>query len=464
MIEVDVASISAWADLYEADGLSQYELEQPGHGGMSPGQRELHESQHPRRLLIAGNQVGKTRALAAETWWLALGRHPSREVAAVPNVGWVMCADLKAGWANFSAKMREVEPPGVLEPSVAYDGARGYTYRSQKMLKLRNGSLIVGKSGSQEVMALAGATISYLVIDELPKQSHFSEALTRVAVSGGPCVMSFTPIGRPCDWLRHHCSGNPDTGEPPIQEWDIHRIKLTPENCPHRSAESIEKQIESYGPWEYAQRVNAAWEGVTTDRWISFSEDNLFTDPPKNVEAIGLGWDHGERPGASVCYLVAFDGSKLWVLDEYVSQERNTPQAEAMEILEILKSWGIKPTQIDKAIGDSNSAGRLGLGLKVNELLERAFAHCAGSSRPPFPIGVPYKGRGSVRTRARMLSSACVDGRFRVHAERCPGLVKSLRHWRGENNDLKHSYDAVSYIAEAFLDVDISAAGRMIFG
>jgi hypothetical protein len=63
-----------------------------------------------------------------------------------------------------------------------------------------------------------------------------------------------------------------------------------------------------------------------------------------------------------------------------------------------------------------------------------------------------------------MLSSACVDGRFRVHAERCPGLVKSLRHWRGENNDLKHSYDAVSYIAEAFLDVDISAAGRMIFG
>ena len=87
MIDVDVASITAWADLYEADGLSQYELEQPGRGGMSPGQRELHESQHPRRLLIAGNQVGKTRALAAETWWLALGRHPLREVYQAPNVG-----------------------------------------------------------------------------------------------------------------------------------------------------------------------------------------------------------------------------------------------------------------------------------------------------------------------------------------------------------------------------------------
>ena len=121
MIDVDVASISAWADSYEADGLSQYELEAPGVGGMSEGQRILHESKHQRRLLIAGNQVGKTRALAAETWWLALGRHPAREVYPAPNVGWVMCADLKAGWANFSSKLREIEPPGVLEPGVVYD-------------------------------------------------------------------------------------------------------------------------------------------------------------------------------------------------------------------------------------------------------------------------------------------------------------------------------------------------------
>ena len=461
---IDIGKLTAYADRYEADLLAQYEQEPPGFGGMSPGQRLVHQSQHPRRLLIAGNQVGKTRALAAETWWMALGTHPFREAPGEHSIGWIMCADLKGGWVNFSAKLREIEPPGVLHPSVTYDSSRGYTHRSVKMLRLSNGALIVGKSGTQEVMALTGATIDYLIIDELPKQAHFAEALTRVAVNNGPVVMSFTPIGRPCDWLRHHVEGNPDTGKPPVEEWDIQRITLSPENCPHRSIESIDRQIAGYGPWEYAQRVEGAWEGVSVDRWIAFSEDNTFTDPPEKVEAIGLGWDHGERPGNSVCYLVAWDGARRWVLDEYVSQERNTPAIEAREIVEMLKRWGISPKMIDKAVGDSNSAGRLGLGLRVNELLERAFAHMVGSARPPFEIGVPYKGRGSVCTRARMLSAACIDGRFMVHAERCPNLVKSLRHWRGENSDLKHSYDAVSYISEHWLQEGIETPGRMIIG
>ena len=461
---IDIGPLTRWADAYEADPLQQYEMEVPGCGGMSPGQRIVHQSDHPRRLLIAGNQIGKTRALAAEVWWLALGRHPFRPASPAPTIGWVMCADLKGGWVNFSSKLREIQPPGVLHESVVYDSARGYTHRSVKMLRLANGSLIVGKSGTQEVMALAGATIDYLVIDELPKQAHFAEALTRVAVNGGPVLMSFTPIGRPCDWLRHHVEGDPNTGKPATEEWDIQRITLSPENCPHRSVESIDKQIAGYGPWEYAQRVEAAWEGVTTDRWISFSEDNCFTTPPEAVEAVGLGWDHGERPGNSVCYLVAWDGSRLWVLDEYTSQERNTPAGEAKEIMEMLKRWGVSPKMIDQARGDSNSAGRLGLGLRVNELLERAFAHITGSARPPFEIRVPYKGRGSVRTRARMLSAACVDGRFNVHSERCPNLVKTLRHWRGENSDLKHSYDAVSYIAECWLADELQTPGRMIIG
>ena len=73
---IDIGKLAAYADRYEADLLAQYEQEPPGFGGMSPGQRTVHQSQHPRRLLIAGNQVGKTRALAAETWWMALGTHP----------------------------------------------------------------------------------------------------------------------------------------------------------------------------------------------------------------------------------------------------------------------------------------------------------------------------------------------------------------------------------------------------
>jgi hypothetical protein len=459
---INLGAIKAASTAYKQNGLAQYELEQPGRGGMSPGQRKFHESQHQRRLLIGGNQIGKTRSLCFEAWTHALGRHPFRETPSAPNLGWVMTADLRGGWANFSRKMREIMPPGSVSDRCFYDDARGFTRGGSKIIELSNGSLIVGKSGSQDQMALSGATIDWLGIDELPKRSHWSEARSRVAVNSAPVFMCFTPIGRPAEFLRDWCEGNPSTGEPAREDWDVQRVKLSPENCPHRDPESIRNQIAGYGPWEYAQRVEGAWEGISTDAWISFSEDNIFEDPPTGIERLGIGWDHGEKPGASVAYLVGWDGYRLWVLDEYASNDRNTPKAEAKEIAEMLRAWGVGLHQIDEARGDANSAGRLGLGFSVNELLERAFADLLGQSRPPFNIQVPWKGSGSVKARARMLSSACVEGRFMVHQD-CTRLISALRHWRGESGgDLKHHFDAVGYISEVYLTESLADSGYLI--
>lgn len=459
---INLTKIKLAASAFKENPLLQYELSLPGIGGMSPGQRTFHSSQHNRRILIGGNQIGKTRALCFEAWTHAIGRHPFRETTAAPNLGWVMTADLKGGWANFSRKMREIEPPGSLHPRCFYDDARGYTRGGSKIIELANGSLIVGKSGSQDQMALSGATIDWLGVDELPKQSHWGEARSRTAVNNAPTFMCFTPIGRPAEFLRNWVEGNPDEGTGPREEWDVQRVKLSAENCPHRDPESIAAQIAGYGPWEYAQRVEGAWQGITQDSWIAFSEENVFEHTPENIESIGLGWDHGEKPGASVCYLVASDGYRLWVLDEYTSKERNTPKAEAKEIKTMVEGWGISLHQIEHARGDSNSSGRLGLGFSVNELLERAFAESLNQAKAPFNIQVPWKGSGSVKARARMLSSACVEGRFMVHT-RCKRLVSALRHWRGESHgDLKHHFDAVGYIAECYLTESLSDSGYLI--
>jgi hypothetical protein len=467
---LDISAIVGFADAMESDGLHRYLNGAPGQGGMSPAQRAAHMSPHGRRILIGGNQIGKTRFLAAESWWLAGAFHPFRESPAPGSIGWIVCADLRAGWPNISRKLREIEPPGILDPRQKYDDARGYTFSGSKLIRLKSGSLIFGKSGSQDLIALSGATIDWLAFDEVPKIGHYSEARSRVAVAsasaaGGPVIMGFTPIGRPVDWLRDTVEGNPETGATAREDWDIHRVPLTAENCPHRTPEDIQAQIDSYGPWEYRQRVLGEWDGVSVDRWIpGFSELCIFGDDeaPQNVEAVGLGWDHGERPGASVCYLVAWTGERLWVLAEYCSEERNTPKAEAIAIRDMLRPWGIGLHQIDEARGDSNSAGRLGLGLSVNETLERAFADLAGSSRPPFAIRVPYKGRGSIKARARLLNAAAVDGRFRVH-ESCTKLIHSLRHWRGQNDDLKHPFDGVAYIADVYLSPGFGGeSGRLL--
>ena len=452
----DVSLIARVADQIANDPLYTYEHAQPGQGGMSPAQRAVHASQHDRRLAIGGNQIGKSRIIAAEAWWLSLGRHPFRASPGPGSLGWIVCADLRAGWPNISRKMREIEPPGVLDERCKYDDARGYTFMGSKMVRTKHGALIVGKSGTQELIALSGATIDWLLFDEVPKQAHFSEARSRLAVKGGPCLMGFTPIGRPVDWLRDHTEGNPQTGEDPRESWDTQRIILSAENCPHRTPEDIETQIASYGPWEYQQRVLAKWVGVSAERWIpGFTEACVFDDDaaPKQVESVGLGWDHGERPGSSVCYLVAMSRDRLFVLGEVMSKERNTPKEEAINVAAMCAKWGVQLQHIEHARGDSNSAGRMGLGLSVNDMLERAFADLAKSSRAPFSIRVPYKGRGSIKARARMLNAAALDGRFFVHQD-CSALIHSLRHWRGENNDLKHPYDAVSYITDVYLQAD----------
>ena len=150
------------------------------------------------------------------------------------------------------------------------------------------------------------------------------------------------------------------------------------------------------------------------------------------------------------------------MLDEYCSKERNTPKVEAKEIKAMVERWGINLHQIDEARGDSNSAGRMGLGFSVNQLLERAFADLLGQSRAPFEIQVPWKGRGSVKARARLLSHSCLDGTFNVSSS-CVKLISALRHWRGEwASDFKHHFDSVGYIAEVYLTENLQNSGYLI--
>ena len=468
---MNLSKLRRAAKRYEKDELAKYVLEPPGLGGMSPGQRKFHEDTSRRRLCIGGNQIGKSRILSYEILAHALGCHAFRETPQAPNVGWVMVADLRTGWANISSKIRELQPPGVLSDRCIYDRARGYRVAGSTAIEFKNGSLVRGVSGSQSLISLSGHTLDWLAIDEMPLQGHFSEARSRVAIGGvdgkgGPVFMAFTPIGRSGGslWLRNALEGNPDTGDPPEETgWSIQRITLSPENCPHRDPDSIKNQIAAYGKFEYNQRVLGHWVGVDSSRWItSFGEDCIFNELPKGLEELGLGWDHGERPGSSVAYLCGWDGHRVYVLAEWTNKERVTPKEEAKQIKEMIESFGLSLYQIDRAVGDSNSAGRLGMGFSVNEILERQFAALINKPAPPFRIKVPRKGPGSVRARARIINAACASGSFLVH-ESCLNLISSLKHWRGEaHSEYKHAFDSCAYISETWLGTTDQGIGSML--
>ena len=450
--------------------LVRYSFSRPGFGGMSPPQREFHESQSRKRAFIAANKLGKSFAAGAEAWFHLLGKHFAREVPAPGSEGWLLAPDLKTGWKTACKAMRQLEPRGALDPSCRYIDGVGYLYRGQKIIKMSDeygGGIMVGKGCEQTLLALEGERVQWAWVDEPPKESHFQGLRARLSMDMGPIWISATPVGRPVSWLKNILEGSQEESIEPEPGWHVQHVPLTIENAPHRTVEDIDAQISECSPWEYQQRILSEWDGITKGRWVSgFTEGNIFDDEeaPSKVEAIGLGWDHGERPGKSICYLVVFDGLTVWVLDEYSNEDRSTPSSEAEAVVEMLERWGLSMSDVSDARGDVNSGGRLGMGFTMNELLMRAFSHIAGTSRPPFRIAVPYKKRGSVDARVRLTSNACVDGRLRVH-HKCGKLINSLRHWRGGNRcDLKDPFDAAMYISEVYLSPALApnSAGRLI--
>ena len=438
------------------DPLEEYLRELPGYGGMSPPQSQFHRSQDRKRFLRWPNQTGKTRSGAAEAWWHALGDHPFRDVTPAPNIGSILCADLKNGWAKLSMKMREVQPPDILHAECSFDEARGYYFRGRRSIGLQNGSLIQAFGSEQPLTALASDTVDWGWVDEPPKRSHLGEFRRSGYAKRAPIWVTLTPIGRPVEWLRDIVTGNPQKGHPPLEpDWFELVGKLDREHCPHRSQQSIDEQIAETDALDRAQRIEGRWEGFSISRRVpGFSEMNIIDDEEAEalqVEEVALGVDWGEVVGNTVWYLVGWTGSAAYVLGEWSPGSRMT-EAEEVRALrkQLLIPWGVDFDQIAVARGDSNSAGRRGIASTVNQMVNRAIARELGRSRPPFELRPPYKGPGSVRARARILSSACIEGRLYVHQD-CQRLIHTFRHWMGANNDLKHPFDAAGYILEHYL-------------
>ena len=446
--------------------LRRYIEDWPGWGGQSPPQSRFHQSQSRKRLLLAGNQMGKTRAGAAEAWWHATGRHPYRPPLDVPNEGWILASDLKNGWPKISQKLREIEPPGVLAEGCTYDEARGFYYRGIRAVGLANGSLMIGKGSDQSVTALSSGTIAWQWFDEPPKRSHWGEFIKRGGVKSAPIWGTLTPIGRPCTWLRNTVEGDPVTGKGPESPgWTIFKAILSHENAPHLSEARVEEMIADTPSWERGQRILAEWEGYTIGRRVpGFTDSNIVDDEFLNdvqFSELGLGADWGEVVGNTVWYLVGWDDVAVYYLAEWSPSERMT-EAEEVKALrnEVLKPWGVDFDQILVGRGDSNSAGRRGIAATVNQLINRAIAREIGRPRPPFEMKPPYKGPGSVKARARIISSACVEKRLYVHQD-CTRLIHSYRHWMGANDSLKHPFDAAGYIGEHWLSPVVRSGASM---
>jgi phage terminase large subunit-like protein/lambda repressor-like predicted transcriptional regulator len=414
----------------------------------TPAQQAWHDSDARIKLLRGGNQVGKTTALAVETFRAAEDHGPGFQ-------GRIVCYSYPQSLV-VQRKFHDLCPRRLLDAEAHFHPSRGWRHRR---IPLKGGGAIDFVTTEGGSLAMASATLDYIGFDEPPDPGSWSEGVARVTATGGRVVATLTPVGRPMGYLRAQVD------EGVVEDF---AAPLSTENCPWLTQEQIDEVVAATLEAERPQRIEGAWEGVTPERLLSaYSDDALFDDDaatlPKRELSIGLGFDWAERSMGTVGLLAAFDRStyEVWFLDEYESAGKTTVDQDAISILAMLDRHGLSLAAVDVAFGDHNSAGKSQL-TTVNRLMSEALARASGvpehaiaAGRLPLRIEAARKGGGSVMFGARVLNLALASERLRI-SRRCARLIDGCRHWKGEktgrNAEVKDALDAARYLAVPILD------------
>lgn len=322
-----------------------------------------------------------------------------------------------------------------------YVPGRGF---NKSTILLQNQSIIQLRSCEDRVDSHAGDALDRVVFDEPPTRGHFAENVARVVSRNGQVVLALTAVGRPVTWLRKLV----EVEQPEL--WEFHQIPFRREYVPWYSEEQVQAHLNAMkaSPWQWQQRIEAAWEGLVEGRLFAcFVEENVQGKVPSGDLDIGIGIDHGTVAGHQVAVLVAYRGSRVWVIDEYKSDWSTTPDQDAGAIVDMIKRNGLKISDVSRAVGDTNYQG----GARVNDLIEEAITKRIGR-RCPFRIRNADKSPGSVDYGYRVLNYASDRRDLRV-LERCEHVLAMFRNWRGGTKygttdaEYSHAADALRYIA-----------------
>ena len=417
----------------------------------TPGFQAFVEDDYRWILLRAANQVGKTLAAA---WVL------SHEMISRPGIR----ARVYAPNREMSRQVIQRYVHDFVRHHLARDNYRAGRGFASNTITLRNGSVLQFRSYEDHPQTGAGDQLHLCVLDEVPKESHYREAVARVTRHGGRVIISCTPVDRPVQWFR-------DIIEPPLQgdrravwiagqgrpagaHWKQYVVPFTRDNVPWLSEEAFAQQIDlvSSDPTQAAQRLEGAWEGVTRSRlFTSWATRCAVSRPHLDGWRYCLGIDHGEMAGNQVALLCAWRGSSLHVVAEYRDAASVDYEQDARGILELMTQHSVNPHDVAVAVGDTN---RTKGGRRVNEVIQTAIATELGSSRPPFRIEGANKRAGSVDFARRIINYALQRGDLTVDP-RCTYLVSCLAGYRGidtgDDKALSHGVAALRYIASRIL-------------
>jgi phage terminase large subunit-like protein len=327
-----------------------------------PKQRAFHGAGAAarERLLMAGNQLGKTIAGGFEAAMHATGLYPEWWAGRRfhrPTVGWV---------AGITGESTRDNPQRILLGRPGQPGtgaipkksiveivpARGVA-KLADMVTVRHDkgglSRIGLKSYEKGREKWQGETLDWVWFDEEPALDIYTEGLTRTNVTSGPVWMTFTPLlGLSQTVGRFLLEPSPDR----------HVTTMTIDDAEHYTEEERTRIAASYPPHEQEARLRGV-PALGSGRIFPVTEDSIACDAiqiPRHWPVIGgldFGWDH---PTAAVQLAWDRDADRVYVTQTYRVREA-TPLIHAGA----LKPWGSIPWAWphDGLAHDANSGEQL---------------------------------------------------------------------------------------------------------
>ena len=264
-------------------------------------QLEFHKAGANRRerLLMAGNQLGKTLAGSMETAMHATGRYPSWWQGRrfdKPTVSWVAGTTgetVRDTVQRMLVGRQGQEGTGAIPKDAIVElvPARGIPdlLDSIRVRHADGGVSTIGlKSYLRGRESFQGETLDFVWLDEEPPSDLYFEMLTRTNVSRGPVWLTFTPLTGISSVVKRYIM------EPSPER---HVVTMTIDDVGHFDDAERAQIIDSYPEHEREARTR----GVPTmgsGRIFTTSEDKLLVEPfdiPRHwlrLGGIDFGWTH----------------------------------------------------------------------------------------------------------------------------------------------------------------------------
>jgi len=307
-------------------------------------QEEFHSAgRHFReRLFMAGNQLGKTLAGAAEGAMHLTGRYPDWWEGKRFDKPIVMLA----GSESYELTRDGVQRLLVGPPMNEEDWGTGYIPKADVIATTRRS----GVSGALDTITVRHAsggastllfkayeqgrgkwqanTVDYVWFDEEPPEDVYFEGITRTNATGGLIAVTFTPLkGMSTVVARYILEKSPDREV----------ITMTIDDADHYTPEERQKIIDSYPPHEREARTKGI-PSLGSGRIFPIPEEDITVSPfaiPKHwvqIAGIDFGWDH---PTAAACLAWDRDTDVMYVTKVYRKREAPVHTHAAA-----LKPWG----------------------------------------------------------------------------------------------------------------------------